>query len=254
MKPTSITIFLLEGDPNGIRTAQLSMSTIQAIAFRRHQLAKVRKAHPEIMRPGVYILLGQDDENPDRWFAYIGESESVGDRLSYHNANKTDRDEKDFWADTIVLLSKDENLTKSHARYVEARLIGETGRNPRWTLRNSQRAGEEGKLPLPDRAAMDEFVDQTMTLVGALGSDLFRAMRGSLPGEIGEVSTFEAPPVESVFSCHGEGYAAEMFVASSGCVGVLEPGFERQRRCREQQRRIERPSWKKEFFVKTTTH
>jgi hypothetical protein len=26
-----------------------------------------------------------------------------------------------------------------------------------------------GKLPLPDRAAMEEFVDQTKTLVGALG-------------------------------------------------------------------------------------
>ena len=63
MKPTSITIFLLEGDPNGIRTAQFSMSTIQAIAFRRHQLAKVRKAYPEIMRPGGSLT----SANPNQW-------------------------------------------------------------------------------------------------------------------------------------------------------------------------------------------
>ena len=33
MKPRSINIFLLDGDPNGIRVAQIMMSTIQAIAF-----------------------------------------------------------------------------------------------------------------------------------------------------------------------------------------------------------------------------
>lgn len=37
-KPRSINIFLLDGDPNSIRVAQISMSTIQAIAFRRNQL------------------------------------------------------------------------------------------------------------------------------------------------------------------------------------------------------------------------
>ena len=77
---------------------------------------------------------------------------------------------KAFWSDTIVLVSKDENLTKSHARYVECRLVAEAGRNPRWTLGNSQRAGEEGKLPLPDRAAMEEFIDQTKTLMGRLAA------------------------------------------------------------------------------------
>ena len=32
-KPRSINIFLLDGDPNGIRVAQISMSTIQADHF-----------------------------------------------------------------------------------------------------------------------------------------------------------------------------------------------------------------------------
>ena len=34
MKPRSINIFLLDGDPNGIRFAQIMMSTIQAITSR----------------------------------------------------------------------------------------------------------------------------------------------------------------------------------------------------------------------------
>jgi len=116
MKPRSINIFLLDGDPNGIRVAQIMMSTIQAIAFRRNKLGEVRKTFPEIERPGVYILIGEDENEPDRQLAYIGESEAIGDRLATHNSNKAGRDSKEFWTDTVVLISKDENLTKSHAR------------------------------------------------------------------------------------------------------------------------------------------
>ena len=43
------------------------MSTIQAIAFRRNQLGNVWKTFSEITRPGVYILLGQDEGNVDKW-------------------------------------------------------------------------------------------------------------------------------------------------------------------------------------------
>ena len=49
VKPRSINIFLLDGDPDGIRIAQISMSTIQAIAFRRNKLGEVRKTVPEAM-------------------------------------------------------------------------------------------------------------------------------------------------------------------------------------------------------------
>ena len=72
-QPRSINIFLLDGDPNGIRVAQMSMSTIQAIAFRRNQLGRVRSTFGEIERPGVYVLLGADDADPDQVLAYLGE-------------------------------------------------------------------------------------------------------------------------------------------------------------------------------------
>lgn len=224
MKPRSINIFLLDGDPNGIRVAQISMSTIQAIAFRRNQLKRVCTAFPEIERPGVYVLIGGDENEPDRQLAYIGESEGVGARLSYHNSNETGRDSKGFWTDTVVLISKDENLTKSHARYVEACLIRSVGSNPRWTIPNMKRPSEDaGKLPLPDRAAMEEFVDQTKTLVGALGWDLFREMRGR-PAEAVEPpnSVRQAAGSDELrFFFRGEGFAAEMKLGSSGEYLVL---------------------------------
>ena len=223
-KSRSINIFLLDGDTNGIRVAQISMSTIQAIAFRRNQLRRVREAFPEIERPGVYILIGADEDAQDRQLAYIGESEGIGARLSYHNSNEAGRDAKGFWTDTVVLISKDENLTKSHARYVEACLIRSVVSNPRWSLPNTRTPSyDAGKLPLPDRAAMDEFVDQTKTLVGALGWDLFRQIRGR-DAEAAPVDhpLSEAPPVGSPrFFFRGEGFAAEMELGPSGDFVVM---------------------------------
>ena len=224
MKPRSINIFLLDGDPNGIRVAQIMMSTIQAIAFRRNKLGEVRKTFSEIERPGVYILIGEDESEPDRQIAYIGESEAIGNRLSTHNSSRANPDSKEFWTDTVVLISKDENLTKSHARYIEACLIRSTGNNPRWSLPNSNMpSGNAGKLPLPDRAAMDEFVDQTKTLVGALGWDLFREVRGrsNEPAQ----TTFELAPVvpsdDPKFFFRGEGFSATMKLSPSGDFVVL---------------------------------
>lgn len=232
MKPRSINIFLLDGDPSGIRVAQISMSTIQAIAVRRNQLRRVRETFPEIERPGVYILIGTDEDNQDRQLAYIGESEGVGARLSYHNSNESGRDAKGFWTDTVVLISKDENLTKSHARYVESSLIRKIGGSIRWSIPNSKRPSDDaGKLPLQDRVDMDEFVDQTKTLVGALGWDLFREMKGRAEEASSAATNVsqQATAGSAVFAFIGEGYAAKMVVGSSGELIVTEGSKARAR-------------------------
>lgn len=232
MKPRSINIFLLDGDPSGIRVAQISMSTIQAIAFRRNQLRRVRDTFPEIERPGVYILIGTDENHQDRQLAYIGESEGVGARLSYHNSNETGRDAKGFWTDTVVLISKDENLTKSHARYVESSLIRNIGASIRWSIPNSKwPSNDAGKLPLQDRVDMDEFVDQTKTLVGALGWDLFREMKGRAQETLSPAANVsqQMDSGSVVFTFIGEGYAAKMMVGSSGEFVVTEGSKARAR-------------------------
>ena len=196
------------------------MSTIQAVAFRRNQLPSVRDAVPHIGGPGVYILIGDDEKETDRQLAYIGESEDVRARLSYYKSEEKGSDSKPFWTDTLALISKDENLTKGHARYVESCLIGSVDKgNPRWSLLNTKEPSDDaGKLPLPQRLAMDEFVDQTKTLVGTLGWDLFRDMRG----RAAETAALVHDPLQRLttdnprFFFKGVGYEAEMEVGKSG--------------------------------------
>lgn len=70
---------------------------------------------------------------------------------------------------------------------------------------------------------MDEFVDQTKTLVGALGWDLFREMRGR-PAEAAQAlrPAFEATSSDGLrFFFRGEGFAAEMHLGASGDFVVL---------------------------------
>ena len=66
---------------------------------------------------------------------------------------------------------------------------------------------------------MNEFVDQTKSLVGTLGWDLFREMRGQAPetailqtGDLPQAATVESPQ----FLFLGDGFAAKMEIGKSG--------------------------------------
>ena len=46
--------------------------------------------------------------------AYVGEADSVRDRISQSAANRA------FWESAVVITTSDEALTKGHVRYLEA--------------------------------------------------------------------------------------------------------------------------------------
>ena len=115
----------------------------------------------ESKKPGVYFLFGVDEESGED-AVYIGEAENVFDRLQNHLANK------DFWNEVVFFTSKDENLTKSHVKYLESRLV----QLAKLSARNVVLNGNEPQLPvLPrgDRDAMDEFVANLKILLGVVG-------------------------------------------------------------------------------------
>lgn len=68
---------------------------------------------------------------------------------------------------------------------------------------------------------MDEFVDQTKTLVGALGWDLFREVRGRPDTLSDRHPSIPAPSAGLRFFFRGEGFAAEMELGASGDFVVL---------------------------------
>jgi hypothetical protein len=105
----TIKIFLIDGDPNGRMTCELSNWTGKAYKIPRNKI-KDCKDRPDIFNTGIYILFGKNQENKDS--VYIGEAESVLNRLNQHLG------QKDFWNEAIVFVSKDENLNKAHVKYL----------------------------------------------------------------------------------------------------------------------------------------
>lgn len=80
----SIRLFLVDGTPNGLLTAEIMNWTGHALTGPRSRLAELIK-RPECSRTGVYFLVGPDPDNAARSLVYIGESDDVASRLKQHN-------------------------------------------------------------------------------------------------------------------------------------------------------------------------
>lgn len=95
---------------------------------------------------------------------YIGESENIFSRLINHEKDH----DKDFWEKTIIVTSKDENLTKAHIRYLESRLIRIANQAKRAVIANNTDPGPT-ILPEPDIADMEFFLEQIQMVLPVLG-------------------------------------------------------------------------------------
>lgn len=209
MAGRSIKIFLVDGSASGLRTAELGLSTLKAMVIPRASLSIVAK-RIEPQKTGVYILIGADLEKLGQKKIYIGEGDTILTRLNSHNKDET----KDFWEEAVLFVSKDENLTKAHVRYLEARLISLAYNAKRATVANATAPTEQGKLPEADEADMEEFISQARILLGTLGYDLFEPISS---GQVPINAEAQSDIAQKEFKYFGEGFDAK-------CVVDLEAG------------------------------
>jgi hypothetical protein len=161
MPSATIKVFLVHGDPKRLRTAELSNWTGKAVAGPRSEFDGVL-AREESEKAGVYFLTGVDPDT-GRAAVYVGEAESIRDRVKAHLG-------KDFWNQIIYFVSKDENLTKAHIRYLEGRLITMAKDAGRSVVTNGQTT--TSKLPESDREDMEVFLARVAQLLPVVGVDL----------------------------------------------------------------------------------
>lgn len=107
----TIQIFLPDGNPRGVKVAEFTSRTLQAVLVPRAQLdfACSRK---ELSRVGLYFLFGEIGPE-DALQVYIGEAEDCAVRLKQHNKAK------DWWTVALVCVSKTAEFTKSHVKFLE---------------------------------------------------------------------------------------------------------------------------------------
>ena len=159
----TIRIFLLDGAADGVLTAEVMNWVGKAIAAPLSRLPDVLN-RPELNRPGVYILIGEDVDDPGREKVYFGEADSLKERLKQHASDEA----KEFATRFVAFSSKDENLTKGHVRYIESRVVGLAKAAGRVSLVNSN-SPPEGNLPEADLADMDFFIEQVQLVLPILG-------------------------------------------------------------------------------------
>lgn len=155
--------FLVEGKPNGLRTVELSNMTIYGTIFPRTKLNLFEK-RDSANKPGVYLLLGTDVDNPDQQVIYIGEGDPVLPRLKRHSANK------DFWTEVIVFTSKDEYLTKTQIQYLEAELIVQAKGAYKAKLDNTN-SPTKPNISEVDKSEVEQFIEGIKLVLSSLGYD-----------------------------------------------------------------------------------
>ncbi len=163
----TIKIFLIDGDPNGRMSCELSNWTGKAYKIPRIKI-KDCIDRKDLNSTAVYLLLGKNEDNKD--LVYIGEAENVFNRLNQHLS------QKDFWKETIVFISKDENLNKAHIKYLENRLHDIACKTNRYEIENGCKP-TLSSISESDRAEMEEFIENIKLLVNTLGHKVFEEKR-----------------------------------------------------------------------------
>lgn len=226
-QPKTIQIFLPGGDPQGIRVAEITTRIVRLIEVPRAVLSDFLRM-PEAEQVGVYFLFGEDeaDATPK---AYIGQTGLLKQRLSQHQQGKG------FWNRALVAVSLTNNLTNTHASYLEWLSIQQAQEAGRYVLDNGN-AGGRPHTPAPLEADCMEIHATVRVLLATLGHPLFEPLA--------RAEVVQQP--DEVFFCRASGadarglYTEEGFVVLAGSSGRVEtvPSFQTHgyHRIREQLR------------------
>ena len=118
----------IDGDPNGIVVSSMRMSPITAFVIPRNLLSVAKKIE-NINNPGVYFLVGEENENsiPEM---YIGETSKGINRIFDHDKKK------DFWSKVILFLADTRHFDQSFIDQLEEYLIEKAYKANRYKLHN----------------------------------------------------------------------------------------------------------------------
>ncbi len=201
MKPKLVRLFLAEEIPDGLRTIELSNTTVIGTIFPRSSIDTFAKREAA-SKPGVYLLIGIDQDDPNSKRVYVGEGDPVLPRLRNHVVSK------DFWTQAIVFTSKDDYLTKTQIQFLEASVIEKLKSASRALIDN----GTSPTLPNiseAERSEVEHFLEVMSLLLASIGIDILEPRSATAP-----VITTEG----NVYSFSVKDAIAKMVISAQGYV------------------------------------
>jgi uncharacterized protein DUF4357 len=205
MQPHTIQIFLPDGNPRGVRLAEITSRTVQVIQVPRPHLDQAA-SRDELCTVGVYFLVGDlsDGLKPQ---VYVGEAEDCLLRLKQHHK------QKEFWTNVLVVVSRTQYFTKSHVKFLEWYCHQAIGKSARFSLVNTASPTKPYVSESMEADLLDNF-DTLRILVSTLGYPLFEEIK--------------KPAAKDTLNCRGKDadargeYTEDGLVVFSGSTANLE--------------------------------
>jgi Domain of unknown function (DUF4357) len=165
--PKLISFFLIDGTPDGRVTCELSNWTGKAYKIPRN-LFRHSMDRLDLYKAGVYFLFGRDEIEPEINIVYVGEAEEVYKRVTQHQ-------DKDWWTEAVIFISKDENLNKAHVKFLEYAIYDAALTAKRYRLENANTPNRPA-ISEAEQAVMTEFFENLKVLAGTMGYKLFELL------------------------------------------------------------------------------
>ncbi|MEM6306436.1 MAG: GIY-YIG nuclease family protein, partial [Pseudomonadota bacterium] len=170
-KGRALELFFVEGDPEGLATAEVVNWTGHVLRVPRNAI-KIALKREEAKRTGCYILRGSITGETH---LYVGEGERIGERIARHDI------ERDWWSEAYFLTTTSDFLHKAHVKYLEARLVERATDVGKVKLENNTKP-TKSSLSEAATASMEEYLEILNIALGALGfQDFSTGVRATSP-------------------------------------------------------------------------
>jgi len=160
----TIQIFLKDSDPNGVKIAELSVSTAKVYVIPRNQIL-FANTRQDLNSPALYMLF--DDE---RTSVYIGECENFIHRIKSHEVHK------DFWQWAVVVVSSNNSIDKADVKFLESYAVMRAIEIGRFEVQNRTNPNQNNLHEFKQETILD-FFDDVELLVSTLGFNLFEPLK-----------------------------------------------------------------------------
>lgn len=152
--PKTITIFLTDGNPLGLKTVKLSGWDGKAVSVPRNKLKEFFN-RDESTKPAVYFLVSLEPEESGLHKVYIGKANNIKERITDHDYKK------DFWQIVIAFFG-------GNIEYLENKCLELAIEGKRCILENKNTARPRS-LSEEDEAVANEYLENLAVLLSALG-------------------------------------------------------------------------------------
>lgn len=167
MNGKHIELFLVDGVPGGMTTAEISGWTGHVLAAERSDLGALLK-RSEAHRNGAYLFLAEDADAVAGTRCYIGRTESFTQRFPSHSELKARE-----WDRIVIITNKDDSFSEGHWGYLESRLVERARAASRSSLTNGNDP-QGRRLSEAAQSDMEAFLAQLEIVLPVLGVDVFR--------------------------------------------------------------------------------